>query len=670
LIPFKKINFLSLNPKKSITILKNVSFMFKYISKIFLAFSLFFLVPSPGFTNGLEGFNFQDVDIRTVIRSVAKLTGKSFLVDPKVKGKVTIISSQAMTEDELYGVFLSVLQVHGYAAVHTDKIIKIVPQSRAKEDVLPTTINQNYPVKPEDRSVTRLHKLKHVPADKLVAILRPLIPPKSYLAAHLDSNMLIISDRAGNIDRLLKIIRKIDQAGTGEIEVILLEHADARDVVTIIEGLEVKNKKIGKNKFRLIADDRTNSILLSGGPGRILRAKTLIAHLDTPIKTEGSTQVIFLRFAKAKDLVPILGGIKTDKKNKRKKNTSKSTEINIQADEATNALIITAPPSIMKSLQGVIRKLDIQRHQVLIEAIIVEVSKDNSAELGIQWRSTEDLTAGNSGFIGSSSFSGTAGSTTQGINQISLNPLAAGSGFALGYFDGTNSLLGTEVINLGALANIFAADGDSNILSTPSLVTMDNQEAEIVVGKNVPFVTGSYSSTGTATNPSNPFRTIERHDIGVKLKIKPQINEGNMVRLELDQEVSSLAPSSTQQGYLITNKRSIKTTVMLENGKILVLGGLIRDDLEEIEQRVPILGHIPILGLLFRYNRTTRTKTNLMVFIKPHIMLNDSINDKITFDKYDYMRRHQLNFETDRNSIYDYSETPLMPELEIDPNEF
>ncbi len=625
---------------------------------------LLFVVPLASAGDGVVTFNFQDVEIQSVIKSVSKLTGKTFLVDPAVKGKVTLISSEGLAEDEIYGVFLSVLQVHDYAAIESGSVVKIIPQVRAKQDMVNAYVDEEAPTKPGDRFITRLYKLKHVPANRLVPILRPLIAPKSYLAAHEGSNMLIISDRAANVERLIKIIKRIDHAGTGEIQVLRLEYADARDVSSVVQGLMKSTPRKGSASQRLqvVADERTNSILISGDEGDILRVKALVAHLDTPVQTEGSTQVIFLRYAKAKDLVSILTGVgkeiqrSSSAKSPKKTVRKRGNEMAIQADEATNALIISASPQVIKSLRSVIRKLDIRREQVVIEAVIAEISTGSKADLGIQWRST-DGTADDDGFLGGTNFNGGSG-----IYGASANPLAAvTNGFNFGYFRGTTDILGTEILNLGAMVQALAGDGDTNILSTPTLVTMDNEEAEISVGQNVPFVTGSYTSTGSSSNPGNPFQTIKRKDVGLMLKVKPQINEGNTIRLDIEQETSSLSQSESGVD-LITNTRKIKTSVMVEDGKILVLGGLIQDDVKESVQKVPFLGDIPFLGVFFRYNSSSHNKRNLMVFLRPHIIRNATDSSRITFDKYDYMRRLQQDAAEDGIYLLPGVSPGVMPE--------
>jgi len=610
----------------------------------------------------VASFNFNDTDIRTVIKSVAKLTGKNFIIDPHVVGKVNIVSSQPLPIDELYNAFLDLLQVHGYAAIEDGAVIKIVPQAGGQEFAVPMTDDGRRGAPGE--LVTRIHKLHHVPAAKLQAILKPLMPTKSQLTAHPASNTLIITDMAGNIDRLITIINRIDQASSGNIEIVRLEYADARDVLAILENLELKTGKITADQLQMVADDRTNSILLAGDSDVVLHLKTLITDLDSPVENAGSTMVIFLRFAKAKDLEPILSGMDLPEANSGAappgtRKTAPQSTTKIKADPNTNALIITAPPAAMKTLQSVIRQLDVRRAQVMIEAIIAEVSTSKAAELGVQWQSTDAVSGNNNGAIGGTNFNST---TTGGsITQLAVNPLSVGDGLTLGFFTGTTTILGSQIINLGALLRALTSDTDTNILSTPSLVTLDNEEAEITVGQNVPFVTGSYTTVGTSSTPQSPFQTIDRRDIGVKLKVKPQINEGDTIRLDIQQEVSNLT-DTVNEGGTVTNTRSIKTSVMVDNSKVLVLGGLISDDIQDGVQKVPVLGSIPILGYLFRYNKSRHVKRNLMVFLKPIIIRDESASARITFDKYDYMRRHQQEFRPDGIPLMPGATIPVLPE--------
>jgi general secretion pathway protein D len=614
--------------------------------------------------------NFQDVDIATVVASVSKITGRTFIIDPRVKGKVTIIAARDVPEQEVYPILLAILQVHDFAAVEDGDVTKIIPLEQAKHDgwsPLPDGETET----PADSMVTTLIDLKHVAADKLIAVLRPLLPPKSYLAAQPDSNLLIISDRAGNIVRIQQLVDQLDQDRSGEIEVVKLQYAAATDVVKVITGLSGQQAKPpgDSGSLKLIADERTNSVILSGGEGERLRAKALVAHLDTPIEVEGDTQVVFLKYAKAKDLTPILTKMEPAKTASPGQPAvpaaaARGLDFSIQADEATNALIITAPAATMKSLQAVIRKLDIRRPQVQIEAVIAEILTGVGAELGTQWRATGVQTSNDKGLIGGTNFSG---GTNPGINALSGSLSAFGTlaGFNLGYLKGTTTILGSEILNLSALVSALASDGDSNILSTPSLVTMDNEEAEIVVGQNVPFATGSYTSTGNS-NPQNPFTTYERKDVGLKLKVTPQINEGDTIRLDIQQEVSNLTSDTAGSvvGLQTTSTRSIKTSVQVDDGRVLVLGGLISDDIQETVQKVPLLGDIPILGWLFSYTKSSHNKRNLMVFLRPTILRDQAQGSRITFDKYDYMRRLQEERGREGVALLPQVAPPVLPPMD------
>lgn len=614
--------------------------------------------------------NFQDVDIAVVAASVSKITGRTFIIDPRVKGKVTIIAARDVPEKEVYPIFLAILQVHDFAAVEDGDVTKIIPLEQAKHDGW-ASLSADRSETPANSMVTALIALKHVTADKLIAVLRPLLPPKSYLAAQPDSNLLIISDRAGNIARLQQLINQLDQDRSGEIEAVRLQFASAGDVVQVITGLNGQPAKGAADSggLKLIADERTNSIILSGGEGERLRVKALITHLDTQIEIEGDTQVVFLKYAKAKDLTPILSKVEPAKaagpgQAAVPAAAAKGLDFSIQADEATNALIITAPATTMKSLQAVIRKLDIRRPQVQIEAVIAEILTGVGAEMGVQWRATDIQSGNDKGVIGGTNF---GGSTNPGINVLSGDLSAFGSlaGLNLGYLKGTSSILGTDILNLSALVSALASNGDSNILSTPSLVTMDNEEAEIVVGQNVPFATGSYTSTGNS-NPQNPFTTYERKDVGLKLKVTPQINEGDTIRLDIQQEVSNLTSGAANSvvGLQTTSTRSIKTSVQVDDGKVLVLGGLISDDIQESIQKVPLLGDIPLLGWLFSYTKSSHNKRNLMVFLRPTILRDQAQGSRITFDKYDYMRRLQEDRGLEGVALLPQVVPPVLPAME------
>ena len=593
--------------------------------------------------------NFAEADLRTVIDAVAKHTGQNFIIDPRVKGKVTIISQRPMDADQVYQIFLSILKVHGFAAIPGKDVVKIVPDVNAKQDAIRSVSGLSDTE--GDQLVTHIVEVKHVNASQLVPILRPLVPQRGHLAAVPSSNVIILSDSASNIARLTKIIRRIDTATGDEIEIIPLRHASASELVRILGQLQAKGPKAGgADQPKIVADDRTNSLLISGDKSSRLNIKALILHLDTPLDIGGNTHVVYLRNAVAKDLVPVLTGVSQQAaKAAAKKGGGSGTEINIQADENTNALVITAPPDVFRSLKSVISQLDVRRAQVMVEAIIAEVSYEKINELGVQW--AIDGRDGNNA-VGLVNFN--LGTPITAYANLENPPLPIGFNVGFGDLTGTNKIV--------ALLSALAGDSETNILSTPTLVTLDNEEAEIVVGQNVPFVTGSYTSTGSGSTPSNPFNTISREDVGLTLKIKPQINEGDSIKLEVSQEVSSLAPSSAAAD-IITNKRAIKTNVMIDDGQILVLGGLVQDDLIEQEQKVPGLGDIPLLGWLFRYQRTTKVKTNLMVFLHPTIIKDNKTALSLTNEKYNYLRTKQLKMKEDGLRLMDDELTPVLPEM-------
>ncbi len=630
--------------------------------------------------------NLKDADINALVESMSVLTGKNFIVDPRVKGKVTIISAKAMDEKELYEVFLAVLGVHGFAAIPGDNVTKIVPAAGAKQESVPT-VELRSRVE-ADQIVTRIIQVQNVSAAQIVPILRPLIPPQGHLAAYTPTNVLIISDTAGNVERIAAIIARIDLASNEEVEIVALRHASATEIVRVLTALE-QGKGRGDPAAatgttpRMVADERSNSILLSGDKATRLRLRALITHLDTPVDSGGNTQVIYLRYAKAKDLMTVLQGVSKSLSSETARNapmpagqpgappggssSGGSSLVDIQADESTNALVITAPSDLIRSLRSVIAQLDVRRAQVLVEAVIAEISAEKTAELGVQWVAYgnsvigfTNLGSGNASLANIVSLAAQvdAGSTT----LPAADRVPQGLHMAVGDFSGDNQF--------GALISALAKDADTNVLSTPTVVTLDNEEAEIIVGQNVPFVTGNYTtSTGSsaASSVGNPFQTIQRDDVGIKLKVKPQINEGNAVKLEIAQEVSSVVPSANAatQGPT-TNKRSIKTKVLVEDGQVLVLGGLIDENLNENAQKVPFLGDIPLLGNLFRYRGTTKLKRNLMVFLHP-VILRDSAQGALhTNDKYSYIRDQQLAARERADYLLPNVQPPLLkPQPEV-----
>lgn len=595
--------------------------------------------------------NLKEADIQSVISTVSRMTGKNFIVDPRVKGRVTIISAEPVEAEELYQIFLSVLDVHGFAAIPDKNAVKIVPAVTAKQMPV-TTATDRYPGK-GDEIVTRIFQVVHSEANQLVPLLRPLLPQESHLAAYAGSNVLIASATAANLNRLASLLDRIDRSADGDVEIIRLEHASAEEIARLVSAMQGNSPRGANAGSQIVADVRTNSVIISGDQGYRIRMRAMISHLDTPLERAGGTEVYYLRYGDAEEMATLLQGMFSDNKANGKEGNPTKVIANIQPDTSTNALIITAAPDIMNEIEGVIRRLDIRRAQVMVEAVIAEVSVDAVRELGVQWGydgSSNDQPIGVINFSGSGN----------GLANLLSSPPAVADGLSLLVGD-TSSSGGNRI---GALLNALAGDAESNILSTPTLVTLDNEEAEIVVGQNVPFVTGSYSNTGNTGTPTNPFQTINREDIGITLKIKPQINEGDAVRLEIAQEVSSISSATTGAADLITNKRSIKTTVMANHDEVVVLGGLIDDQVRESSQKVPGLGDIPLLGWLFSYKKTSKVKRNLMVFLHPVIMRDSQANAAVTGSKYHTIRDAQLAMKERGIDLMDDAVSPMIPDWE------
>ncbi len=611
--------------------------------------------------------NLQGADISALIQTVSEITGKTFIVDPGVVGKVTVISGQQMRADEVYELFQSVLRVHGYAAVPSGNVVKIVPEAIAAQDG-GASIMSNSGV---DELVTQVIEVKHVSAQELVTLLRPLMPQQGHLIAHGNSNSLLVTDRAGNVERLRSIIRRIDTSADVEVEVIPLRHASASEVGRTVLALEPQSggAAAAPGAMKLIADARTNSILLSGDRAQRLRMRALVAHLDTPLESGENTQVIYLRYAKAAELVPILEGV-ADTLTGTAAKSEGANPATIQPHEGTNALIITSSPAVFRDLSSVVRQLDVPSVQILVEAIIAEVSDDLADELGVQWQTTTIDSDGNggltSGVIGGTNFPGAGG--TGGIVGALTNPYSAvGGGLNLGYLSGTVTLPGsdTPLFQIGALVKALRGDARANMLSNPSIVTLDHKQAEFKVVQEVPFLTGQFTNTGAggSTQPTNPFQTIERKDVGLILTVTPHVNEGSSVRLDLKQEVSSLAPGVAGASDLITNKRELTTSVMVPDGGLLVLGGLTSEETTESLQGVPGLSRIPVLGGLFKSRAAKHSKRNLMVFLRPRILRDEATSASISSERYNFLRAEQQRMSENKELRYNGDKQPVLPEL-------
>jgi general secretion pathway protein D len=625
--------------------------------------------------------NYKDADLSQIIQAVSEVTGKNFIIDPRVNAKVTMLSATPMSPAAFYEAFLAVLQVYGYVAVPAGKVIKIIPNTDARQ--LPSIDLPNDVSSTSDEIVTQIITMKNVSAAQLVPLLRPLIPQQGHLAAYPSGNMLIISDRASNVNRIMKIIARMDESGDEPVEVIPLRNASAADLVRTVNQLSQGQAAEGAGApVKIVADERTNSVLVSGEKSLRLKIKALIVNLDTPMQSGGDTQVRYLRYADAEKIADKLKGQATASAKAQggpqggaatgaSSGANIDASVTIWADVATNALIITAPPKIMKSLMAVIDKLDIRRAQVQVEALIVEVDVNKSSNLGVQWvlygQGNSTVPAAVTNFPGSgagivnlaaAALGGSASTTSTAASGVAgaVSALKTGATLAIGRYNPTS---GT---NFAAIVQALRSDGTSNIISTPSLITMNNEEAEVKVTQEIPLITGQYSNSQTSIQgTSSPFTTIQREEVGTILKVTPHINEGNSVQLKIEQEDSSPGAKLTDSADISTNKRSIKTTVLIEDGGIIVLGGLMSDTVTQSEDRVPILGAIPLLGNLFKSRSGSRQKKNLLVFIRPKILRDSDATEATSEGKYEEVREDQKKLGKGRINLLPGERQPVIP---------
>jgi general secretion pathway protein D len=641
-----------------------------------LSVSLLFFMTQNAFAEGTLKQNFKQADIKTVIEAVAKITGKNFIIDPRVKGNVTFIAPEGMQPDELYDSLLAVLNVYGYTAVPSDGVVKVVPSNLARDQIPYRTWNEY-----DEDWVTEVINIRNVNASKLVAVLRPLVAKEGHLVALSESNKLIVSDTVSNIKRLKSILKRVDVDITGAFEVIPIKYTSAVDLAKTLKTMVPKGK--GGLDVTVGFDARSNQIILSGDEIKRMMLRALIADLDVQIDTEGGVQVIYLRYAKAADIAPVLQKIAGNKTfqtvqsdSKIAKNVKANTptqaeglapqvqglntsilnkselteKISIEADERMNALIISAPTVVVNGLKKVIKQLDIRRAQVLIEAIFVEIAADKAAELGVEWGLS------GSGGAGLVNFSGAIPALIGNAGDALAQSQAIGRGITIG-----GGEIDANGYGWGGLIRALNTDSSSNILATPSILTLDNEEAEILVGREVPFQTGSYASTGS--NVTNPFTTIERKNVGLKLKVKPQINEGNEVYLEIDQEVSDVIDKG-QAIDLQTSKRQIKTRVIVGDGNMVVLGGLINEKESRSKSKIPGLGDLPGIGGLFSSSDDKREKVNLMVFLRPVIIRNNEMSDYYSQKKYHYVYQEQDEMLRKKDANLLEGLRPRLPTLE------
>jgi general secretion pathway protein D len=642
--------------------------------------------------------NFVNADIDAVVKAVSEMTGRNFVLDPRVKGVINIVSARPVPRSLVYPTLLSALRLQGFAAIEGDGVTKIVPEADAKQQGSPVV--KGGAAGGGDRLVTSVYALKYESATQLVNVLRPLITPNNAIAALPSANALVITDYAENLKRIDKIIGSLDVPPAGEPIVVPVRYASALDLVQVISRLLAESGQTGgavpdpQQRVTLVADPRSNSVLVRAeSAARIARVRSLIEQLDTPGRAGGNMFIIYLKNAEAVRVAYTLrallsGGGDAGISNSAVLSGSMTAPsgatgapalgapsiaattatgasggtsftaggATIQADPASNALIVMAPEALYNNIRAIVEKLDTRRAQVFVEALIVEVSADRAAEFGIQWQYLQG-TNNSSSYVGGGTNFGVRGSGTN-IIDTAANLGSAGPGLNLGVIRGTITIPGLGTItNLALLVRALQDDTTANILATPNLMTLDNEEARIVVGQNVPFITGQYAQTGSSSSVT-PFQTIVRQDVGLTLRVKPQITEGGTVRLTVYEEVSRV-DSTTNPAGIITNKRSLESTVLIEDGQIVVLGGLIQDSQTDGSQKLPFLGDIPILGALFRYDTRARSKTNLMVFLRPTIVRNSAVGGAVTNERYDYVIGEQKSIRTDPKLI-----PPILPNFD------
>ncbi len=639
--------------------------------------------------------NFVGADIESVVRAIGHFTGNTFVIDPRVKGTINLVSEKPVTKAQAFEMLGSVLRLQGYSMVRTQGFVKVVPEADAKLQAAPVQAGKLR----GDQIATRIFHLNHESATALVAVLRPLISPNNTIAADSANNTLVITDYVDNLNRLARIIGSLDTPAIGDLDVVRIEHGLAVDLAVTINRLLDTGAAAGQGdagRLLVLADARTNSLILRAPTvARANLARKLIAKLDRPTALPGNVHVVYLRNAEATRLAQVLRAVIAGESGAATPATSPQQPATqpaspqqaaglqappsspspqqgplptggaagfIQADPATNTLIITANERVYRNLRAIIDQLDARRAQVYVESLIVEISADRAAELGVQW-------AGLSGDGGSSYRVGVlTGFSTQGNNLVQqavsiLGPtgvaLPPGNGLTAGIFKQND----TGQLGLGMLARALETNAKANILSMPNLITLDNEEARIIVGQNVPFITGQFTTPASGgTAGVNPFQTIERRDIGLSLRVRPTISEGGTVKMAIYQETSNIQ-QSTSSG-LITSKRSIDTNVLVDDGQIIVLGGLIEDTIADSVEKVPGLGDIPVLGYLFRYQSKRRTKTNLMVFLRPTVIRSDEQSVAVASDRYDYIRGAQLGVRPNPNALLPTDDVPQLPPLD------
>jgi general secretion pathway protein D len=632
--------------------------------------------------------NFANAELEAVARTIADMVGKTVVVDPRIKGTLNLQADKAVSRQQAYQMLLTQLRLAGYSAIDTGRVLRIVPEADGKLQGGAVSADPII-AKRGDELLTQIFKLQFESAQTMMAVVRPLIAPNNVVTVAPGSNALIVTDYAENLQRIAKLLGELDKQSAPQTELIALSHASAVDLASLLQRLQdtsAASTPAAAQQVRgnILADVRSNSLLVKAPSSLSLeQTKQLIAKLDVPSIKNSNVHIVHLKNADATKLAATLRAVLSGESPNSaastasqaaasgqvamaSANTGLTDRSSVQADSTTNTLIITASESVYRNLRGIIEQLDVRRAQVYVESLIVEVSSENAAEFGVQWLSGLSRAAGSSGsnVFGGSSFSGSNGGVS--IQAAAADPTAlSGAGFVLGVGNGVSTILGKSFLNLGFLAQALEKEAKANILSTPNVTTLDNEEAKVIIGENVPFITGSYSQTGAGGGGSatNPFQTIERKDVGLTLKVRPQVSESGTIKLAIYQEISAVKDKTLAAG-IITSKRSIETNVLVDNGQVVVIGGLIEDGYSDGVDKVPGLGDIPILGNLFKTQSRKRTKTNLMIFLRPIIVTDAKASNLLTQDRYDGIRGLQEETQPIFNRLLPSTGAPVLPAYE------
>jgi len=628
--------------------------------------------------------NFVNADLDAVVRAVSHFTGRTFVIDPRVKGTLSLQSEKPMSRSQALAALTAALRLQGFAVVEVGTISRVVPEADAKfqggpvdDSTVPRSVRG-------DQVITHVFRLRHESVTNVLPVIRPLVPPNNPVIAYAGSNALVVTDYADNLRRIEKIVKAIDLEKPSGTEVISLNHAIATDMAFLVARLTEHQGQSGapidpNAKVTVLADPVTNSLVIkSDSPAQMRAVRSIVQQLDRPGPAGAGVHVVSLRNAEAEELAKILTQIPTGSATRRdggdggavRRGDGATTlaqvgdeRATVVADTATNSLIISATESAYRQLRAVIDRLDERKAQVFIESLLVEVQSDMAAEFGVQWMGgLDEISGGGAALVGGTNF----GDATQNIVSGAQNLGNLGNGLNIGVIKGQVTIPGLGTItNLTFLARALETKANANILSTPNILTLDNEEATIIVAENLPFVTGQYANTGSAAPGVNPFQTIERHDVGLILKVKPQISEGNTIRMSIYEEASAVKEQTASNDGIITTKRSVETDVLIDDGSIIVLGGLVQDQIATIVEKVPFLGDLPLLGALFRYETRTKKKTNLMLFLRPYVIRDVDDSRPLTVERYDMMRELGKQTTAEKRFALPMFEGPVLPELHL-----